>query len=60
MIVLSNSKEVYTVEEAAKMINKSEYTTKRYIRDGQLAATLIKGKYYTTEEAINACINRKA
>lgn len=40
------------LKEAAKWLGKSEYTVRRYVKQGKIEATLTDGKYDISEEAI--------
>lgn len=43
---------VYDVKECAEMLNISEQTVRKYIRNGSLKGQKVGGKQYVTEDTI--------
>jgi len=43
---------LYTLMELAKMLDVTDVTLRRYIRDGKLHATKIGGSYHISEQAL--------
>lgn len=43
---------LYTVLELSKLLDVTEVTLRRYIKDGKLKATLMGGKYLISEETL--------
>ena len=43
---------VYDVKECAEMLNISEQTVRKYVRNGSLKGQKVGGKQYVTEETI--------
>jgi excisionase family DNA binding protein len=43
---------LYTLMELAKMLDVTDVTLRRYIKDGKLHATKIGGSYHISEQAL--------
>ena len=49
----------YTLKEVTKILGlKSEETVRRYIRSGEMKATLFKNKYYINSDNLNEFISK--
>lgn len=59
--ILKKDDVTYTTKEAAELLNISEYTVRKKIREGEIIAETIPGKagYRITKDNLNAYINRK-
>jgi len=48
---------LYTVLELSKLLDVTEVTLRRYIKDGKLKATLMGGKYLISEDTLRELLN---
>lgn len=48
---------LYTVLELSKLLDVTEVTLRRYIKDGKLKATLMGGKYLISEDTLRELMN---
>ena len=48
---------LYTVLELSKLLDVTEVTLRRYIKDGKLKATKLGGKYHISEETLRELLN---
>ena len=45
---------LYTINEAAAILGKSQYTVKKYIKDGKLEGTMVGSRWCVAKAAIEA------